>query len=189
MRDTARLTLPKQTIESAKGVAKPILEETKSKTGMVPNMYANMANVPGLLETYITGYQHFRSEGLFTPPEQEVVLLTISRYNACTYCMAAHSMLADKVSKVPANILSALRSGSPAPDEKLAALSTFTDIMLEQRGKPTEDQLKAFLEAGYNERQVLGIILAIAVKTISNYANHIFHTPVDAPFRAYEWKR
>jgi uncharacterized peroxidase-related enzyme len=187
MSETARLTLPEQTIESAEGAAKPLLKEAKSRTGMVPNMYANMANVPGLLHTYNTGYQHFREDGLFTPPEQEVVLLTISRSNVCTYCMAAHSMLAEKVSKVAADVLSALRSGSPIPDEKLAALSTFTQILVDKRGNATEEQLRAFLAAGYSERQVLGIVLAIAVKTLSNYSNHLFHTPLDAPFRAYEW--
>ena len=38
-------------------------------------------------------------------------------------------------------------------------------------------------------RRVFGVILlAIAVKTISNYTNHLFETPVDAPFKAREWK-
>lgn len=27
-----------------------------------------------------------------------------------------------------------------------------------------------------------------AVKTISNYANHLFQTPVDPVFKAHEWK-
>jgi hypothetical protein len=31
-------------------------------------------------------------------------------------------------------------------------------------------------------------VLAIAVKTISNYTNHLFETAVDAPFKAREWK-
>lgn len=32
--------------------------------------------------------------------------------------------------------------------------------------------------AGYNERDTLQIVLAIAVKTISNYTNHLFLTPL-----------
>jgi hypothetical protein len=31
------------------------------------------------------------------------------------------------------------------------------------------------------------IILAIAVKTISNYSNHVFHTEVDPVFAACRW--
>jgi alkylhydroperoxidase family enzyme len=45
----------------------------------------------------------------------------------------------------------------------------------------------AFLAAGYSERQILEIVLAIAVKTLSNYANHLFHTPVDAMFESRVW--
>ena len=150
-------------------------------------MYAGMANSAGLLETYVSGYWQFRDESGFTPVEQEVVLLTISRFHACTYCMAAHSMIADKMSKVPADVLEALREGKPLPDPRLVALAEFTTIMLEQRGSPTPEQFNDFIAAGYLDRDVLEIILAIAVKTISNYSNHVLHTSVDEAFRAYAW--
>jgi AhpD family alkylhydroperoxidase len=119
--------------------------------------------------------------------EQEAILLTISRFHGCTYCMAAHSMIAAKMSKVPQDVLEVLRSGGRLSDEKLEALSRFTEVMLEQRGRPASSDLKAFEEAGYSDRHVLEIILAIAVKTISNYSNHVLHTQVDAPFHDYAW--
>lgn len=165
-----------------------MLETAKAQMGFVPNMYANMVNSPGLLETYLFGYNRFRSESGFSAVEQEVVLLTISRFNACTYCMAAHSMIAEKMSKVPADVLEALRTGGSIPDTRLAALSLFTHVLLDQRGNPTSAQLNDFKVAGYSDRQVLEIILAIAVKTLSNYSNHLFHTEVDAPFQKYVWE-
>jgi len=165
-----------------------MLETAKAQMGFVPNMYANMVNSPGLLETYLLGYKRFRADSGFTPVEQEVVLLTISRFNACTYCMAAHSMIADKMSKVPADVLEALRTGGQIPDAKLAALSSFTHTLLEQRGNPTSEQLNDFKVAGYSDRQVLEIVLAIAVKTLSNYSNHLSHTEVDVPFQKYVWQ-
>lgn len=189
MKYTAKLALPAQTIDSIEGTGKTMLETAKAQLGFVPNMYANMINSPGLLETYLLGYKRFREESGFTPVEQEAVLLTISRFHACTYCMAAHSMIADKMSKVPAEVLQALRTGGPIADAKLAVLSEFTRLMLEQRGNPTTDQLNAFKAAGYSERQVLEIVLAIAVKTLSNYSNHVFHTEVDAPFQKYVWEQ
>ncbi len=188
MSNTAKLTLPVQTIESTHGSAKTMLEAAKAQMGSVPNMYGNMVNSPGMLETYLLGYRRFREESGFTPVEQEVVLLTISRFNVCTYCMAAHSMIADKMSKVPAEILEALRTGDPIPDAKLTALSAFTHILLEQRRNPTTIQLNDFKAAGYTDRHVLEIILAISVKTLSNYSNHLFHTEVDTPFQKYAWQ-
>lgn len=46
--------------------------------------------------------------------------------------------------------------------------------------------LQAFLDAGFHERDVLCIVLAIAVKTLSNFSDHAFATPVDAVFAAYK---
>ncbi len=56
------------------------------------------------------------------------------------------------------------------------------------RGRPTAQVVKPFLEAGYGERQILEIVLAVSVKTISNYVNHLFDTPVDAAFKTWGWK-
>ncbi|MDE2256123.1 MAG: carboxymuconolactone decarboxylase family protein [Betaproteobacteria bacterium] len=184
----ARLDLPAQTIASTSGKAREMLEASQRNLGFVPNMYANMANSPGVLQTYLLGYELFRNEGGFTPVEQEVVFLAISRFNGCSYCTAAHSMIADKMSKVPADALAALRDGRPLPDAKLQALAEFSTIMVQSRGAPTPEQLAAFKASGYTDRHALEIILASAVKTLSNYANHVFHTETDAAFQGYAWK-
>jgi hypothetical protein len=40
--------------------------------GFIPNMYAGMANSPGLLETYMDGYDRFRKDSGLTPAELSV---------------------------------------------------------------------------------------------------------------------
>jgi uncharacterized peroxidase-related enzyme len=182
-----RLSLPLQGLETADVEIKPVLKKALAQVGFLPNMYAGMVNLPGLLDTYLTGYVAFRQRADFTPQEQEVILLTISRENGCTYCMAAHSAIADNVSKVPVEVTDAIRDGEPIPDAKLAALSQFTKKMVASRGRPRKSDVEAFLRAGYTERHILGIILAIAVKTLSNYSNHLFHTPLDERFAARAW--
>ncbi|MGU2420468.1 carboxymuconolactone decarboxylase family protein [Burkholderia cenocepacia] len=187
MTQTARLTLSPVSSESTDTRATELLAGARKQMGFIPNMYAGMANVPALLDTYLHGYALLRSESSLTPPEQETVFLVISRINECTYCMAAHSMIAKAVSKVPADVIEAIRSDTPIDEAKLAALASFTRTMVVSRGNPTPDELNAFLAAGYSERTVLEIILAIAVKTISNYSNHVFHTEVDTRFRDFVW--
>ena len=182
-----RSTLPKHDITAPDEKIRAVLTEAKRRTGMIPNMYAVMANAPELLETYLFGYEKLRKESGLTPAEQEVVFLTISRDNGCEYCMAAHSTLADTQSKVPQDVTEAIRAGAPIADQRLAALATFTQTMLSKRGRPTEADVSAFLGAGYTEKQILDVILALAIKTLSNYSNHIFATPVDAAFKAREW--
>ncbi|MGE3512910.1 MAG: carboxymuconolactone decarboxylase family protein [Vicinamibacterales bacterium] len=187
MGETYTMTLRPRTVGDAGATAAPILEEARNQLGFVPNMYAVMANSPGALRTYLDGYNRFRKDSGFGAVEQEVVFLTISRSNGCEYCMAAHSTIADLMSKVPPEVTAAIREGQAIPDARLAALAQFTDVMLDSRGRPSPAAVATFLAAGYEERHVLEIILAIAVKTISNYSNHVFHTPVDGMFAERSW--
>ncbi len=188
MAETYRMSLPEVDAAGAPPRVKELLEGARKRLRMIPNMYSRMANSPGALETYLSGYDRFRRDSGFTPAEQEVVFLSISAENGCEYCVAAHSVIADTSSKVPRDVTDAIRGGAPIADRKLQALSTLARAMVARRGRPTPEEVKAFLDAGYAERQVLELVLAVSVKTISNYVNHLFETPVDGPFKAREWK-
>ncbi|HKL54556.1 MAG: carboxymuconolactone decarboxylase family protein [Roseovarius sp.] len=181
----ALMSIEPDTIESADPRASELLQEAQKNLGFVPNMYGYMAKMPGVLAGYLSTYADFRENAGFTPPEQEVVFLTISRVNGCTYCTAAHSMLADKKSGVPADVLAALRNGDSLPDDKLDALSKFVEAMVVSHGNPGKPAVDAFLDAGYSEDHVLGVVLGIACKTFSNYVNHLAGTPVDDVFADY----
>ncbi|HUW79094.1 MAG TPA: carboxymuconolactone decarboxylase family protein [Candidatus Nanopelagicaceae bacterium] len=179
-------TLNLLTTDTAPVGSRAILESTEAKLGMVPNLYAEMAHSPGLFGTYRLGYDSFRGDSGFDATEQEIVLLAISRFHVCTYCVAVHSVVADR-NKVPVEFTDAIRSGKPIPDPKLQVLNAFTTAMLATRGRPSSFDLEQFVAAGYSEKKVLEIILAIAVKTISNYTNHVFDTPLDAGFSHRAW--
>ncbi|MDQ5910442.1 MAG: hypothetical protein QG599_2538 [Pseudomonadota bacterium] len=183
-----QLTLAPKTLDNADPEARAVLEKAQAQVGFIPNMYARMVNSPGLLTAYLDSYALFRQQSGFTPVEQEVVFLTISRENGCEYCVGAHSVLADNLSKVPTAVTDAIRAGALIPDDQLAALSQFTQVMVAKRGLPSRAEVDDFLSAGYSETQILEIVLAIAVKTLSNYANHLFHTPLDEVFAARAWK-
>jgi AhpD family alkylhydroperoxidase len=170
---------------SAAGAQKEVLQKAKAQVGFIPNMYANMANVPALLDTYLHGYGLFRSESGFTPPEQEVVFLAASRANGCDYCTAAHSMIADVKSKVPTDTLDAIRAGSHIQDARLAALYRLTAETVRSQGQPPGKAVQDFLDAGYEEKQYLYVVLAVAVKTLSNFSNHAFATALDERFAPY----
>src|SRR5919106_5376585 len=147
---------------------------------------------PGCSRPTSPGYGAFRQDSGLSPAEQAIVLLAISRANRCAYCVAAHSTAAD-IAKLPTEVTDALRAGDPLPDARLDArldaLATFTTTMVDTRGLPSRAAVEAFLAAGFNERDILQVVLAIAVKTLSNYSNHLFHTPVDPVFAHRAWGR
>lgn len=173
-------------LDNANSAQHALLTSAKQQVGFIPNMYANMVHAPAVLETYLSGYQKFRQESGFSPAEQEVVFLTISMANGCKYCAAAHSMLADKMSGVPEPVWRAIRDGSPVPDVRLAALHALTKSLVVNHGVICPDAFRAYQEAGFSPSSLLYIILASAVKTLSNFSNHAFGTDIDPQFAAYK---
>jgi hypothetical protein len=89
---------------------------------------------------------------------------------------------------VSAGVTDALRNGEPLPDAGLDALATFTRTMVETRGLPIRAVVEVFFAAGHGQRDILQIVLAIAVKTTSNYTNHLFHTPLEPSLAHRAWE-
>lgn len=185
MATSALLDITPVTLDTATGEVAAILQATRDRLGFIPNMYGYMGVLPGVLTGYIAAYDSFRQDAGFTPPEQETVFLSISAVNGCTYCTAAHSMIAEKMSRLPADSLAALRSGEALPDARLNALAHFTRIMVQKRGLPDRNEVETFLAAGFETSHVLGIVQAIACKTYSNYVNHLAATELDPAFMTY----
>jgi len=61
--------------------------------------------------------------------------------------------------------------------------------MMRQHGNLSEEDVKTFLDAGYQQRHVLEVILGLAQKVMSNYTNHLAETPVDKPFEKFSWEK
>ncbi len=171
-----------RSIESAPEAARPILSEAEKRYGFVPNLLGILAEAPAALEGYVTLAGIFEKTSL-SAAERQVVLLAASTENGCDYCMAAHSMLAAQAG-VPQEAVAAIRAGREVSDARLEALRKFTARAVAERGRITESDIEAFLAAGFTRQQVLEVILGIAVKTLSNYTNHIAKTPIDSAFAA-----
>ena len=172
---------------SAPEQAQKTLQQAKGKYGFIPNLMATMAESPALVKAYAAIGQIFE-ETSFTDIEKQLVLLAVSYENTCDYCMAAHSTIAQMV-KMPAPIIEALRSGRTIPDKKLEALKQFVTIVVRNRGNVTEDEVEAFLDAGYTRAQMFDVLAGVGMKTLSNYTNHIADTPLDTAFQPKVWKK
>jgi alkylhydroperoxidase family enzyme len=176
------------TIDTAPVEAKPSLQHSQELYGgMIPNLHGVMAEAPALLEAYQLLNEVFNKTS-FDLTERNIVWLTINYENGCTYCMAAHTAIA-KHAGLSEEDISALRKGLPLSNAKHQALRHFTAHMVEARGWAETDEMNALLSAGYSRATMLDVVLAIGMKTLSNYTNHIAHTPVDKAFEVYDWKK
>ncbi len=183
------MNLEPKTVENVDAISHEILTSTEKKLGIIPNMYVGMAHNTALLDGYTAAYNSFRANSGFTPQEQEVIFLSIAFENECEYCMAAHSFVADTMTHVPTEVTDAIRNNATISDKKLRALSIFSKKVTSKRGFPTEEEISDFINAGYAKKDILGVIAAIGVKTMSNYFNHIFETPVDDAFKNRLWSK
>jgi len=180
-------TLKVHDIESAPEGSKALLENSKKAYGMIPGLHGVLASSPQILQAYQTLHELFTQSSL-NEDELTVVWQAINVEHACHYCVPAHTGIA-KMMKVDDEITEALRNETPLADAKLEALRTFTLSIVRNRGNVSQEDLDAFYAAGYGEAQVLDIILGLSQKTISNYTNHIAHTPVDDAFKKFEWSK
>jgi AhpD family alkylhydroperoxidase len=181
------MTYTVHTLETAPKAAQEILAAAKKGLGFLPNLFAVMAEAPALVKAYATLSRIF-DETSFSATERQVVLLTVSYVNDCEYCIAAHSVIAG-MQKVPDQVVQAIRQGRPIADRKLEALRRLTAAVVGARGWPSEEDLGAFLSAGYGKQQVLEVVLGVGMKTLSNYTNHIAGTPLDHAFAGAAWSR
>ncbi|MCL1157121.1 carboxymuconolactone decarboxylase family protein [Shewanella inventionis] len=174
------------TVESAPQESKAMLEGAKKQMGMVPNLFGVLAQSPSTLKAYQQLHQAF-SESSFNAEELTVVWQTINVEHECTYCVPAHTAIANSMNVDPA-ITQALRNKTALPNAKLQALHDATLSIVRNRGNISAAELEAFYAAGYGQQQVLEIILGLSQKVISNYTNHVAHTPTDDAFKPFAWK-
>lgn len=162
--------------------SKPMLEEIQKATGFVPAIAGQMAESPALLEGYAALSAIFRKSSL-SPAEQQLVLLAVSVEHGGHYCAPAHTVQARATGLAEADIRS-VRDRRMLADARLEALRTYAVSLVRQRGYLADAEVQAFLSAGFTRAQALDVVLAVGLKTMSNYVNHLAETPLDPPLQA-----
>lgn len=170
--------------ETAPDGSKPLLEHSNSVFGFVPELHAVLAEAPNVLQAYKDVHEHFLNTSL-NNDELTVVWQTVNVEHGCHYCTPSHSGIARSMGVDPA-IDTALRNETPLPNERLEALHTFTLSIVRNRGIVDEAAIQEFLDAGFTKRQILEVVLGVSQKVMSNYINHLAHTPVDEVFQEFE---
>ena len=179
-------SFPLNTRDAAPQGSHGVMDAYAERFGFVPNLISILSSSPAATQGYAQTYG-LLGETAFTPVEQQLLFLTISRENGCRYCVAAHTM-AGRMAGIDETVLQAVRNFQPILDPKLAALSEFAVKVVNQRGRVQKHDVQDFLTAGYNQAQILDVLLAVSTKTISNYVNHIAETPLDPQFAKDAWE-
>jgi len=170
-------TLP---ADRAVGEAAQLFGTVKASIGKVPNAYASIgSNAPGVLASVLaTGSALARSS--LNRRELEAINLAVSEASGCDYCVAAHTVTG-KMAGFTAEQTRALRAGHFADDARIDALVKFAVALVTTRGTLDADALVDLRAAGFDDRQLTEIPLAISAILFTNMFNRINDTTLDFP--------
>jgi AhpD family alkylhydroperoxidase len=177
MSTTATRTFTVPTRAEVSAFNQGIFDNLQKGLGFIPNLYAYFAKNESALGDYMT-LQNRKST--LKAKEREVINLVTSQINGCRYCQSAHTALG-KMNGFSDDQILEIRKGSATFDNKLDALVKFTASAVENRGRATEESKEAFFEAGYDEANMIDVIIVVGDKIISNYLHNLTGFEIDFP--------
>lgn len=166
--------------QEAAGRLEQLLAAIKGSMGRVPNMYADMGKLSPLALEVALHLEAVLSRTTLSKQEVEAIKLAVSETALCNYCLAAHTAIGRKAGLDDEAILG-LRHGLPSGDERLDALAHFARSLVSSRGTVPAGIIHAVREAGYSDRQIAEILLAICAITFTNLFNRVNDTALDFP--------
>lgn len=174
----SRLHIP-ATVEAAPQSSQAMLEAVRKQLGIVPNLFRLVSNSPAALEGYL-GLSGALAKGKLPAPTRERIALVVAQLNGCSYCLSAHTYLGKNLAKLDDAEMTANRNGA-SNDPKADAAVRFAAKIVSERGHLQAHDVEAVKEAGYDDAQILEMILHVALNTWTNYVNEIAQTEIDFP--------
>jgi len=175
------------TIDSAPADSAASLRTLEQGLGFVPNLAATMAESPTLVNSFVD-LRKILAGGELTGVEREIVALAVSLENDCDYCMAAHSTFALMQHADEASV-SAARQDREPEDPKLGALYRFARSLVVKKGHVSEEDSRAFLDAGYSRGALFEVVAQVGHTMLANFAHSISDAPLDDAFQPQAWAK
>jgi uncharacterized peroxidase-related enzyme len=174
----SRIATP-ATIADAPATSQPMLEAVKKQLGVAPNLFRLVANSPAALEGYL-GLSGALAKGSISAATGTRIALAVAEINGCDYCLSAHTYLGKNLANLDDAELTANRAGA-SNDLKADAAVRFAAKVAQARGQVGDDDVRAVKAAGYDDAQVIEIVLHVALNTFTNTLNNVAQTDIDFP--------
>ena len=158
--------------------SKPTLDAFSKNIGFTPNMIASFAQSPIAFNAWATLLGSL-SRALDVKT-RDGIGLAVSEVNGCNYCLSVHSFTAEHMAKLPAEDIVLARKGH-ARDPKRDAAVRFARKVIESRGHVTDADVQVVRDAGYTDANIIEIVALVAMYSLTNFFNNVFHPDQDFP--------
>lgn len=178
----SRISTP-ATVAAAPEASRPLLEAVGKQLGVVPNLFRLVGQSPAALEGFL-GLSGALAKGRLDAKTRARLALVVAEQNRCDYCLSAHTYLGANATKLDADEMTANREGQSS-DPKAAAALRFAARVVRERGHVGDADLEAVRAAGFDDAQIVEIVLHVALNTLTNYVNTVGGTEIDFPVVAH----
>lgn len=164
--------------EQVPAESKSTFDTFSKNIGFTPNMMATFAQSPIAFNAWATLLGSL-SKALDVKTRDSIGL-AVSEVNGCNYCLTVHSFTAERMAKLPAEDIVLARQGH-ARDPKRDAAVQFARKVTESRGHVTDADVQTVRDAGYTDANIMEIVALVAMYSLTNFFNNVFHPDQDFP--------
>ncbi|GFO37939.1 alkylhydroperoxidase ahpd core:uncharacterized peroxidase-related protein [Plakobranchus ocellatus] len=148
-----------------------VMKEAKEKAGFLPNVFKTLSHRPEEMRAFVHYYDvvmNGREDGHLTKADRELIIVAVSAFNKCRYCIIAHSALHRIFSKnrILADQVAANWETADL-DERRRAILKFAMQVAEC--KPlTESHFEELYQHGLEKEDAWDIGAVVALFSLSN---------------------
>lgn len=152
--------------ENAPDNIKAVYDQLEGKFGMVPNVVKAMANAPELFMGFMPFLGAALGPSRVDSATKELVILTTSKLNGCTYCTAHHTAAGKRAGLTDEKIAAATDENSDALDDREKAVVRFSKELAENVAASQESLDE--LAKHFDESQIAELNLVAGVFHVLN---------------------
>jgi uncharacterized peroxidase-related enzyme len=167
------------TIDEAPAASRALLRTAEARFGRVPNMSLLLAASPAALQGYLALLTALDG-GTLGAQTAERIALTVAETVGCQYGLSLHTFCARNGIGLDDAEITANRSGA-SNDPRADAAVCFAAKIVRSQGAVGDDDIGALKAAGYDDGQIIEIVLHAALNTLAGFINKVGDTDIDFP--------
>lgn len=165
-------------LEQSSPTTRPMLDALKKGLGMVPNLFATIAQSGAALGGYLA-FSDALSKGTLTGREVELLNLYTSELNGCGYCLSAHGALARRFDLNAEQIANARRGRGQ--NEREDAMLALVQRVVRTGGGGAGAEFERARSAGVSDAAIIEVLAHVASKTFTNAVAQVAQVTLDFP--------
>jgi uncharacterized peroxidase-related enzyme len=167
------------TTDEAPTAARPMLRTAEARFGRVPNMALLLAASPAALQGYLALLTALDG-GALGAQTAERIALAVAEADGCHYGLSLHTFRARNVIGLDDAEITANRNGASNDPQADAAVS-FAAKLARNQGAVCDGDLRALTEAGYDDGQIIEVVLHAGLNTLACTINKVCQPDIDFP--------